>query len=290
MLDPHDAPRFGLWDGHTHSELCPHGSFEPTSAFVERAIALGFERYSLTEHPPLPEGFVDPAPQQDCALPRGSLERYLEHARALRSHYADRIEVCVGLEVDFIPGRERECRALLDAVGSTLDDALLSIHFLPLASGYACVDFSAEHTQRLLIPHYGSLQAVHAAYWRAVRSAVEMDLGPWKPKRIGHLTLAQKFRLELGEPSLEWTLEQVEPILRAMAERGMALDVNAAGLKKPGCRQLYPPEEILVLAVRCGVPLIYGSDAHAVAGVGQLREEVAAIVMRARDAGASVLP
>jgi histidinol-phosphatase (PHP family) len=284
MLDPHDAPPFGLWDGHSHSELCPHGSYEATSEFLERAIELGFQRYSITEHPPLPSGFVDPAPQQDCALPAGALEPYLAHAGALRSRYAERLEVCVGLEVDYIPGRERDCRSLLDAVGPALDDALLSIHFLPIPGGYACVDLSAEHTQRLLIPHYGSLQAVHAAYWSAVRRAVEMDLGPWKPKRLGHLTLAHKFRLELGEPPLDWTLEQVDPILRAMAERGMALDVNAAGLKKPGCRQLYPPEEILVLAVRYGVPLVYGSDAHAVAGVGQLRDEVTAMVAHARGA------
>ena len=39
-------------DGHTHTEFCPHGSRESTELFIRRAIELGFETYSLTEHPP----------------------------------------------------------------------------------------------------------------------------------------------------------------------------------------------------------------------------------------------
>lgn len=275
------VPAFGLWDGHTHSALCPHGSYEPTHLFLERAIELGFERYSITEHPPLPLGFVDPVPTQDCALPRGSLERYFEEAEALRASYADRLDVCVGLEVDYIPGWEEACRALLDHVGPRLDDALLSVHFLPVANGHACIDYSAEMFERELVAHYGSVQAVHAAYWDAVMQAVEADLGPHKPQRIGHLTLAHKFRLDVGEPTMEWTLERVDPILRAMSERGLALDVNAAGWKKPGCQQPYPPLPILKLALQHGVGMVYGSDAHAVAGVGQLRDELCALLSSA---------
>lgn len=44
-------------DGHTHTELCPHGSHESTESMIERAIKLGFEHYCITEHAPLPRGF-----------------------------------------------------------------------------------------------------------------------------------------------------------------------------------------------------------------------------------------
>lgn len=37
-------------DGHTHTELCPHGSHESTRAMVERAIELCFDEYWITEH------------------------------------------------------------------------------------------------------------------------------------------------------------------------------------------------------------------------------------------------
>ncbi|MFC2699470.1 MAG: histidinol-phosphatase, partial [Limosilactobacillus fermentum] len=32
-------------DGHTHTELCPHGSGDHLEAMVERAIELGFTDY-----------------------------------------------------------------------------------------------------------------------------------------------------------------------------------------------------------------------------------------------------
>ena len=46
-------------DGHTHTELCPHGSGDHLEAMVERAIELGFTDYWVTEHAPLPVNFSD---------------------------------------------------------------------------------------------------------------------------------------------------------------------------------------------------------------------------------------
>lgn len=46
-------------DGHTHTELCPHGSGEATEKMIQRAIQLGFQRYCITEHAPLPPAFRD---------------------------------------------------------------------------------------------------------------------------------------------------------------------------------------------------------------------------------------
>src|SRR6266542_3036119 len=104
-------------DGHTHTEVCPHGSKEPTEQFIKRAIELGFETYSLTEHPPLPEGFEDPAPDKSCAMRPADLGPYLEMGQQLKRKYADQINIRVGLEVDYIPSFEVETRHLLSQVG-----------------------------------------------------------------------------------------------------------------------------------------------------------------------------
>ena len=44
-------------DGHTHTQLCAHGSGEKTERMIEKAIRLGFTDYCITEHAPLPVGF-----------------------------------------------------------------------------------------------------------------------------------------------------------------------------------------------------------------------------------------
>ena len=73
------------WDGHTHSEFCKHGSGEKTSYLVERAIELGFNKYSITEHAPLPiDLFGNSEIAQEFTLLQDELENYLEHLVELK--------------------------------------------------------------------------------------------------------------------------------------------------------------------------------------------------------------
>ncbi|MEW5976704.1 MAG: histidinol-phosphatase HisJ [Acidobacteriota bacterium] len=274
-------PKLRKRDGHTHTQFCAHGSGEATRAFVEQAVARGFETYSLTEHPPLPSGFRDPAPDQSCGMSWDQLEPYLEHSRQMKARFSGKIDVRVGLEVDFIPGFESETRELLRRCEGALEDAVLSVHFLPGKGGWRCVDFSAEDFQDGLVEEYGSVEAVHQAYWAAVKQAVTSDLGPSKPKRLGHLSLIHKFQLKHPLKAPLQFRPQVLEVLDLVQERGMELDLNAAGLFKPDCREIYPAPWIVAAALRRGIPLVYGSDTHSVKGVGQGFEEAQSLLQTA---------
>ena len=48
----------------------------------------------------------------------------------------------------------------------------------------------------------------------------------------------------------------------AVAESGVVVDVNAAGLRKP-IGEVYPSRQLLEMLHRRGVPIILSSDAHA---------------------------
>jgi histidinol-phosphatase (PHP family) len=265
-------------DGHTHTQFCPHGSGEATELFVRRAIELGFESYSLTEHPPLPKDFKDPTPDNSCGIRWLELDPYLDHAYALKRQFASQIDVQVGLEVDYIPGFEGPIREMLNRYGSQLEDSLLSIHFLEGKGGWRCVDMSPEDFQDGLVDVYGSVEAVHSAYWNAVRQAVEADLGAHKPARIGHLNLAHKFQLKHPIQNPQAFRPQVLEILDLLQARGMELDLNAAGLFKPDCREIYPAPWIIEEALKRGISFVYGSDTHSVKGVGQGFEEAKALL------------
>ena len=265
-------------DGHTHSEFCPHGSHESTELFIHHAIELGFEIYSLTEHLPLPAHFEDPTPDKSTAMPIQDLEPYLNLAKGLSDRFSDRIVVKVGLEVDFIPGFEEETRQLLNQAGPELKDSLLSIHFLPGKGGWRLIDYSAEDLKDGLIDFYGSMEAVHEAYWLTVQQAIEADLGPFKPRRISHLSLVHKFQKKFPLQDPKRFLPKVCEILDRIQAKGMELDLNAAGLFKPDCQEIYPPSWILREAIQRKIPLVYGSDAHSVQGVGQGFEVVERLV------------
>jgi histidinol-phosphatase (PHP family) len=265
-------------DGHTHTEFCPHGSREATEWFIRRAIELRFLSYSITEHPPLPPGFDDPAPTKDCGIAAEDLETYFQLAHRLKREFTGRIELKVGLEVDYIPGHETWTRNLLTRYGPDMDDALLSVHFLEGKKGWRCVDHSPDDFQEGLLEVYGSVEALHRAYWLLVRQAILADLGPHKPLRVGHLSLIHKFqrRFPLQNPLLY--KPQIEEILDLIKANHMELDLDAAGLFKPDCLETYPPDWIVREAIRRGIPMVYGSDAHSVKGVGQGFEQAQLVV------------
>ena len=45
-------------DGHVHSHYCPHGSNDSFEEYLTKAIELGIEEITFTEHMTMPEGLV----------------------------------------------------------------------------------------------------------------------------------------------------------------------------------------------------------------------------------------
>ena len=87
-----------IWDGHTHSEFCPHGSKDKTADRIEKAIELGFTHYSITEHAPLPEKLLKiKTTPKDACLEYQYLADYLKLLKELKTTYRDKITVLIGL-------------------------------------------------------------------------------------------------------------------------------------------------------------------------------------------------
>ncbi|SFB17664.1 histidinol-phosphatase (PHP family) [Bacillus sp. cl95] len=253
-------------DGHIHTAFCPHGTKDSLEAYVERALSLGFKEISFTEHAPLPIGFEDPIPSKDNAMAPDQLEPYLEEVARIKEKYKDQIIINRGLEVDFIEGFEKETKEFLNTFGNQLDDAILSVHFLKIGNGHECIDYSPDLFQHI-ITQLGSIEKLYEKYFATVLQSILSDLGQYKPKRIGHITLVKKFQKKL--PCEREFTDEISKILFAMKEGGYELDYNGAGLAKPLCRETYPPEWVVQRAKNLTIPLVYGSDSHQVKDLGQ---------------------
>ncbi|SFC57967.1 histidinol-phosphatase (PHP family) [Bacillus sp. OV322] len=253
-------------DQHVHSPYCPHGSNDGFEEYIGRAIELGMEAITFTEHAPLPTGFADPAPEKDSGMDPLLLMDYFGEIETLKRSYKDKITIKAGLEVDYIEGFEKETRELLDRIGKYLDDSILSVHFLHAKEKWYCMDFSDDVFGELSSIS-GSVDNVYNMYYSAVEKSIDADLGVYKPTRIGHITLAHKF--QLNYPSRRNFGDRLHAILHQVRRKGYQLDYNAAGLFKPLCREPYPPDDIAIYAKKLGIPLVYGSDAHQAKDVGQ---------------------
>jgi histidinol-phosphatase (PHP family) len=258
-------------DGHIHSPYCPHGTKDSFDDYIKRAIELGYEEITFTEHAPLPEGFEDPVPDKDSGMKKEYVERYIADLSELKKEFNDRINIKTGLEIDFIEGFEEQTIQFLDHIGPHLDDSLLSVHFLLKEGTYDCLDFSRDNFGRM-IEFYGSVDKIHQTYYKTVLKSAKADLGKYKPNRIGHITLADKFKKDYP-PTISFGVE-IQSILDEAAKRNMELDYNGAGFFKAGCGVSYPPPGIAQKALEMGIPLVYGSDAHQARDLDQGRDRM----------------
>ncbi|CAG9623357.1 histidinol-phosphatase HisJ [Sutcliffiella rhizosphaerae] len=253
-------------DKHVHTPYCPHGSTDSIEKYIERALELQYKEISFTEHAPLPINFSDPAPDKDSAMEFDRLPSYFQELKKWKAYYSSSIKINIGLEIDFIEGYNKEVKEFLDEYGPLLDDSILSVHFLKNKEFYYCMDFSEQEFARM-IEIFGGLPALYDAYFSTLLQSIECNLGTYKPKRVGHITLIEKFKKSF--PSSIPIEKYVFPILDAISKKGYELDYNGAGFIKPLCNDSYPPASIAMEAYKRKIPLHYGSDAHSAKGLAQ---------------------
>lgn len=257
------------WDGHTHSPFCRHGVADSLDSYIHHAIRQGFTRYTVTEHPPLPEGWLrDQGVMQELAMDWKDLSPYLKAVETVKSHFAERIEVRTGLEIDYLHDLPSFTQDILEACATTLQEAIVSVHFLPGQNGMRCIDLTTADFCEGLVHYYGGMEQVIEQYFDHVESAIRFAAALPFPTRIGHLTLIEKFRLELPPYDEGIVHKRLEAILPLLCDTGVGVDVNVAGLRKSSCQRAYVPVWFIKRAAAMHIPLIYGSDAHQFTDVG----------------------
>lgn len=257
-------------DGHIHTPFCPHGSKESLASYVEKAISLGYQQISFTEHAPLPKSFIDPTPLKDSAMKLEDVPYYIKEVTSLKDYYANKIMIQCGFEVDYIEGLEEETKDFLNEYGPQIDDSILSVHFLQGKNQWFCLDYH-EDTFEEMIQLFGSIENVYDTYYQSILNSMDGDLGRYKPKRLGHITLVHKFQKLFPVPTdykakeKEW----LDTILEKAQKYHFELDCNGAGIVKPYCKEVYPPISVIQQALSMQIPCVYGSDAHHPNGLAQ---------------------
>ncbi|WP_100486318.1 histidinol-phosphatase HisJ [Sporolactobacillus pectinivorans] len=268
-------------DGHTHTEFCPHGTHEDTERFIIRAIEEGFDEYSITEHAPLPLEFMKRCSGIRRAIDTAGIRlsdvgAYFKKMDRLKLKYQSEIKINIGFEVDYLPGFENWTTDFLNEYSDRIGDSILSLHFLPGKGGWRSIDYSSDDYQDGIVGFYGGFREAQSVYLSYLQKSVTADLGPYKPKRIGHITLCQKFRKKFDKEDTDFSSEgknQILQILDAVQSGGYELDFNTAGLYKPYCGEIYPAEDIVKLAKSIGIGFVYGSDAHSSNEVGRAYDQ-----------------
>jgi histidinol-phosphatase (PHP family) len=159
----------------------------------------------------------------------------------------------LGLEMDFLPGREDRIANLLD--GRPWDYVIGSVHFLRDAA----VDF--ERFDIWADPS-ASPEKIWRRYFDTMAEAARSGLFDI----LAHPDLVKMW----GErrPRPEGDLRRFyEPLAEAVADSGVAVEVSTAGLRKP-VGEIYPAPALLEMVLEAGAAVALSSDAHGPADVG----------------------
>nr|NNM89749.1 histidinol-phosphatase HisJ [Bacilli bacterium] len=257
------------WDGHTHTPFCRHGVHAPFESYLQKAIELGFTTYSITEHPPLPKAWLQNQDVMDSlAMPTEELHAYLDEAIAMKHQFAEKLDVKIGLELDYLEKKTGFTKGLIESCDGKLEEVILSVHFLKGKGGMRCLDLSPEDFQDGLLRYYGTNQKLLDAYFDAVEQAIDQARTFTIPTRIGHLLLIKKFAKTMPTFDEEQMRERIQRLLPQLEHAAIGLDVNVAGLRMGHCQEVYVPQWVIQEAQRRGIALVYGSDAHRPEDVG----------------------
>jgi histidinol-phosphatase (PHP family) len=235
-----------LTDYHVHLRPDESGTFAETfnAANVARyraaATAAGISELGVSEHI---HRFRQSLEVWDHPYWR---EQAVDDIDAYCAFVREETDLRLGLEVDFVPGREELIQSLIERCG--LDYVIGSVHFL----GDVAVDFDRYD----IWEQPRSPEDVWQRYFETLAAAARSGLfdilaHPDLVKMWGSARPAAP-----GDPRRFY-----EPALEAIAQTRIAVEVSTAGLRKP-VGEIYPAPAFLEAAVAAGAPIALSSDAH----------------------------
>ncbi len=257
-------------DCHTH--LQPHGQKPPmTIARIEEYVRVAeqrrIERVCITEHlfrfeeaSTMLYGWWDDDP--DPTLAAMVKQYWHDHVTGTVADYVRVIEqakrkglpVLLGLEMDWIHGREEILRRFLAPYD--WDIVLGSVHYIG-AWGFDDSRFLDEWSKRDVATAWGDYAALVREL--ALSGLADALSHPDLPKVFGH------------RPADETPLH--DAILEGARATGTAIELNSNGI--PKCNEIYPSLPLLERARAYDLPITFGSDAHTPDRVGANFDDLA---------------
>lgn len=238
-----------LTNYHSHCSFCDGRA--PLEEFVKEAISQGFYSYGVSSHAPLP------FPTQ-WTMEWEQMEAYLDEFNNLRQKYADEIELCVGLEIDYL--NEESNPSVARFTELPLDYRIGSVHLLYDAAGEVVdIDCSPAVFKERVDRHFnGDVLRVIRMYFDRLFRMVE--LGGFDI--LGHAD-KMHYNASCYHPGLldePWYEALMKDYFSLVASRGYLVEINTKAYDSLGT--FYPNSRYWELMKEYQIKILVNSDAH----------------------------
>ena len=259
---------------HTHTKFSD-GSDEPLKN-VEEAIRQGFSTLGFSDHSPVPF-------ENSFAIHEDELPNYVDTILRLRKQFSSsanqnpasriphpgsqipdpayRIEILLGLEIDFIPGITRSFDEFRRSL--VLDYIIGSVHLVrnsdPSQLWFIDGPDISVYDHGLAEVFHGDIRKAVTAYYRQVQEMVATH----NPDIIGHLDKVKMYnRNRYFSEEDPWYGKLVEETLDLIEQTSCVVEVNTRGVYKKRSDSLFPGPALLKKIHQRNIPVTLSSDAH----------------------------
>lgn len=238
-------------DLHMHT-FYSHGKNSPEQMY-NAAVEKGLPLIGFSEHSPRPDGYDYTHEYRDKLS--AHFCDYIREVGAL-ANSSGPCKVLLGLEMDWLPAEEDFVRKACAAE----DYAYLlgSVHFID----HWGFDDTQESWTKL---SQEERENIYEKYFKAWKSMITSGLF----QIAAHPDLVKIFSVESFHKWLESTKARkiLKDCLLSLRDKGMAMEISSAGLRK-ACGEIYPCPEMMRIGAELGVRVSLASDAHEVGDVG----------------------
>jgi histidinol-phosphatase (PHP family) len=236
-----------------------HSAFSDGKGTLEEcanaAVMAGITALGFSDHAPLPF-------ETEWTIPLTRLPEYRAEVHRLRALLLGRLEIYLGLELDYLPEAPTIAFQRERVLCLGWDYIIGSIHYLGREAGGELwsPDVNRETFERGLSEIYhGDIRAYCDHYYATVRDLARDG----RFTIMGHLDYTKRFNDGSRYYSDEalWYRQMIDQTLVALARAGMILELNTGGWRSPR-REAYPAPFILRRAHELGLRVTVNADAH----------------------------
>jgi len=211
---------------------------------IKAAIQRGGDSLGFSEHSFVP---FDP----DWSMSLEDTPKYINEINRLKGKYEGRIEVFLGLEMDYFT----------DALPEGLDYVLGVSHHVEKNGKFITVDGSAEHIMQVCHEHFeGDYYSMAERYFATISNLVQKT----KADIVGHFDLIAKRNIdscmfdEMHPRYVDAAIDAMESVLKHCT----LFEINTGAMQRLNKPEPYPSVYLLKELQKRGGEVIISSDSH----------------------------
>ncbi|WP_181350744.1 histidinol-phosphatase HisJ family protein [Thalassobacillus sp. CUG 92003] len=232
-----------LTDYHVH--MAETGEFTTAylNDYIAKAKEKGIEELGISEHAYFFHETSDILSNDWVENRRGL--HFKDYHTLFEQAQAEGLQVKMGIEMDYTPGKEKEMQAFIDA--HPFDYVIGSVHWIG-DWGIDLASYREEYEKR-------DIKEAYRQYFDQIVTLAESRLFNF----VGHIDLIKIFNYWPDDEA--FLHQQYDRAVAALAASGTCIEISTAGLRKP-VGAIYPDPVLLKKCYEAGVGIVICSDAH----------------------------